>query len=80
MWGRRKQALAEMQKRIDAVQEKHKETRGWTLDMLTRLEYELHEARAENAALLERLEALERAHWHDGIENNCTECREVWNK
>ncbi len=40
-----------MQKRIDAVQEKHKETRGWTLDMLTRLEYELHEARTENAAL-----------------------------
>ena len=27
-----------------------------------------------------RLDALERAHWHDGIESNCTECKEVWNK
>ena len=27
-----------------------------------------------------RLDALERAHWHDGIENNCTECKEVWGK
>ena len=27
-----------------------------------------------------RLDALERANWQRGIENNCTECREVWSK
>lgn len=83
MWGHRKrteQALAELRESVEAVREKYKETRGRTLDMLIRMEHELHEARAENAALLERLEALERAHWHDGIQSNCTECREVWSK
>lgn len=27
-----------------------------------------------------RLDGLERANWQRGIENNCTECREVWGK
>lgn len=83
MWGRRKRTertLAEIRERMEALWENHKEIRGWTVDKLIRMERDLHEARAENAALLERLEALERAHWHDGIESNCTECREIWNK
>lgn len=69
-----------MQMQLDNTWEANKQNMNWVIDKMIRLERELHEVREENAGLLMRLEALERAHWHEGIEQNCTECREVWNK
>lgn len=69
-----------MQTQLDNTWETNKQNMNWVIDKMIRLERELHEVREENAGLLMRLEALERAHWHEGIEQNCTECREVWNK
>lgn len=91
---RTEQALAEMRKNIEIMRLKYEIFRSCVEDRLVLMDKELREAReestelgrklviarAENAALLERLEALERAHWHKGIENNCTECRKIWNK
>ena len=69
-----------MQTQLDNTWETNKQNMSWVIDKMIRLERELHEVREENAGLLMRLDALERTHWHEGIEQNCTECREVWNK
>lgn len=83
MWGHRKrteQALAELREKTEASLENCGRFMKWTENTLMRLDKELNEARAASAELFKRLEALERANWHKGIENNCTECREAWNK
>ena len=66
-----------MQTQLDNTWETNKQNMNWVIDKMIRLERELHEVREENAGLLIRLEALERAHWYEGIEQNCTECRGV---